>query len=860
MQSSRVRSLAVLSPLAFALAALSAQAATHVDLHQQDGARLYQQYHAASARIGMPASAPDRHAELLGFNADNGLALLTSATDKDGTRHFRYQQTFRGIPVFGEQVIVSENADGSLRSLFGRKVQGIAGDLPSVKGRVQKAQALALARHAAFGNRVASLHVSRENATRMIFVDEHRQAHLAFVVELLADAPNGGAPTRPFVVVDALNGAIVAQWDGLATADIGTGPGGNQKTGQYEWGSGGIFGFLDVTQSGSTCTMSNANVKSVNLNGGTSGTTAFSYTCPRNTYKTVNGGYSPINDAHYFGGVITKMYPAYTGYNALSFQLVMRVHYSSSYENAFWDGSAMSFGDGASTFYPLVSSDVAGHEVSHGFTEQHSNLTYSGQSGGINEAFSDMGGEATEHYWKGSNDFLVGSEIFKGSGSLRYMANPPQDGGSIDNAADYTSGMDVHYSSGVYNKAFYLLATTAGWDTPKAFKVFARANALYWSASSDFTDAACGVETATADLGYSVANVTAAFSAVGVSCGGGGGGGSTGGPLTKGVAMTNQSAATGTSVNYTIAVPSGASNLVVSISGGSGDADLYVKYGSAPTDSSYDCRPYKSGNSESCTFATPSTGTYYVRVKAYSAFSGLSVLADYTTGGGGGGGGVLSKGVPVTGLSASTGTDVVYTMSVPSGASNLVFTSSGGTGDADMYVRFGSAPTDSSYDCRPYKSGNAESCTYASPAAGTYYVRLKAYSSFSGVSLVGDYTTGGGGGAQTYSNGGNYNIPNPGTVDSPITVSGRSGNAPSNAEVAVNIVHTYRGDLQIDLVAPDGSTYRLKNSSGSDSVDNVVATYTVNLSSEALNGTWKLRVKDVYSGDTGYIDSWSLTF
>src|SRR3546814_9389708 len=106
-----------------------------------------------------------------------------------------------------------------------------------------------------------------------------------------------------------------------------------------------------------------------------------------------------------------------------------------------------------------------------------------------------MGGEATEHYWKGSNDFLVGSEIFKGSGSLRYMANPPQDGGSIDNAADYTSGMDVHYSSGVYNKAFYLLATTAGWDPPKAFKVFARATALYWRASSDFTDAAAGVET-----------------------------------------------------------------------------------------------------------------------------------------------------------------------------------------------------------------------------------------------------------------------------------------------------------------------------------------------------------------------------
>jgi hypothetical protein len=286
---------------------------------------------------------------------------------------------------------------------------------------------------------------------------------------------------------------------------------------------------------------------------------------------------------------------------------------------------------------------------------------------------------------------------------------------------------------------------------------------------------------------------------------------------------------------------------------------MYVKFGSAPTDTSYDCRPYKSGNAETCTFAAPSAGTYYVRLKAYSAFSGVSLVGAYTSGGGGGGG-VLTKGVPATGLSAATGSSVNYTLSVPSGASNLTFTASGGTGDADMYVKFGSAPTDTSYDCRPYKSGNAESCTFAAPSAGTYYVRLKAYSAFSGVSLVGDYGTGGGGGAQTYSNGSNYNIPDAGTIDSPITVSGRSGNAPSNASVSVNIVHTYRGDLQIDLVAPDGSTYRLKNSSGSDSADNVVATYTVNLSTEALNGAWKLRVKDVYSGDTGYIDSWSVTF
>ena len=101
----------------------------------------------------------------------------------------------------------------------------------------------------------------------------------------------------------------------------------------------------------------------------------------------------------------------------------------------------------------------------------------------------------------------------------------------------------------------------------------------------------------------------------------------------------------------------------------------------------------------------------------------------------------------VTGLAASTGNSVNYTLSVPSGASDLVFTLSGGTGDADMYVKFGSAPTDTSYDCRPYQGGNAESCSFAAPSAGTWYVRVKAYSTYSGVSLLGDYSTGGGGGS-----------------------------------------------------------------------------------------------------------------
>ncbi|WP_460759894.1 M4 family metallopeptidase [Lysobacter fragariae] len=743
------RLAALTAATTLALAAGNAAAAGHVDVHGLDVGKLNQQYKAASLKVGVAAKANERHSELLGFDANSGLTVLNSATDADGTKHYRYAQTFRGIPVFGESITVSEK-NGAVRNMFGRTTTGLDREIAAGAAKLSSAQALSIGKSAGMGLRASQLHTQNEKSEQMIFVDDAGKAHLAYVVSYFADSAKGGSPTRPFVIVDANSGKVLKKWDGLTHALVGTGPGGNAKTGQYQWGSGGQYGFLDVAQSGTTCTMNNTNVKSVNLNGSTgTSTTAYSYTCPNNTYKAINGAYSPINDAHYFGGVITQMYPAYTGYNALSFQLVMRVHYGSSYENAFWNGSNMSFGDGASTFYPLVNADVSGHEVSHGFTEQHSNLTYSGQSGGMNEAFSDMGGEATEYFWKGSNDFDVGREIFKSAnGALRYMCNPTADGGSIDNAANYTSSLDVHYSSGVYNKAFCLLAKTAGWDTPKAFKVMARANALYWTASSTFNSGACGVETAATDLGYTKADVTAAFTAVGVSCAGGGGGGTTT---------------------------------------------------------------------------------------------------------------ALTKGVTVTGIGASTGGYAKYKLDVPAGATNLTFTISGGTGDADMYVKFGSAPTDTVYDCRPYVSGNAETCTFAAPSAGTYYVNLKAYSTFSGVSLLGDYSTGGGGTTQTYSNTTDYTISDNATVDSPITVSGRSGNAPTNASVSVNIVHTYIGDLKVDLVAPDGSLYNIHNHTGT-STDNIVKTVTLNLSTEALNGTWKLRVNDNAAGDVGYINSWSVTF
>ncbi|MFN4290388.1 MAG: S8 family serine peptidase [Permianibacter sp.] len=223
------------------------------------------------------------------------------------------------------------------------------------------------------------------------------------------------------------------------------------------------------------------------------------------------------------------------------------------------------------------------------------------------------------------------------------------------------------------------------------------------------------------------------------------------------------------------------------------------------------------------------------------------------------GGDTLSDGVPVTGLGLSSGATRTWTMSVPSGASNLSFNISGGTGDADLYVRFGSAPTTSTYDCRPYLNGNNETCSFAAPQAGTYYVMLRAYSSFSGVSLVGNYDVGGGGGGGSFENTNDYAIPdnNATGISSPINVTG-SGTS-GTVSVNVNIVHPYIGDLIVDLVHPDGTVYNLHNRSGG-SADNINQTYSVNVGSKARAGTWNLRVRDRASIDTGYINSWKITF
>ena len=487
--------------------------------------------------------------EPLHFSENDDLTLQQEREGANGMKYFRYRQTYNGIPVWGESIIVTVDTQGNYRPLHGNVIQSLASDIETTTPTLDAEAAIRRAKDALRNERgIEGDSVEVERAEMVIYPRHDGRASLCYDVSLFAEAVDG-EPTRPTFLIDANTGKTVFHFDRITsfvpttyslvasttseeieeqtldiaglTPALGIGPGGNEKTGRYQYelqpGPGNFPGF-PVTESNGTYVMDTENVKTVNMNHRIFifGSTPYSYKSgPENTFKAINGAFCPLNDAQFFGNVIFNMYKQWFDTAPLTFKLTMRVHYRRNYENATWNGRAMSFGDGKDRFYPLVSLDVSAHEVSHGFTEQNSGLIYSGQSGGINEAFSDMAGEAAEFFMTGQNDFRVGESIFKRSGgALRYMDDPSRDGLSIDSINDYYPGLDVHYSSGLYNKAFTVLARRSGWDTKKAFEVFVYANMYKWTERTGFVSGAMGVKDAADDLGYDTDDIVAAFAAV----------------------------------------------------------------------------------------------------------------------------------------------------------------------------------------------------------------------------------------------------------------------------------------------------------------------------------------------------------
>jgi len=296
--------------------------------------------------------------------------------------------------------------------------------------------------------------------------------------------------------------------------------------------------------------------------------------------------------------------------------------------------------------------------------------------------------------------------------------------------------MDVHHSSGVFNKAFYNLATTAGWNTEKAFRVMAKANQQYWSANVNWDQAGNGVMDAACDLNYNTSDVKVALAAVGISSDVSSGS-NCGVTVPDVVVLENGVPETGISGTakkqqfYSLDVPAEATELQFTTIGGSGDADLYVKFAAKPTLENYDCNSTTPTSAESCEVSVVQQGTYYVMVEAWNKINDVSLTASYTLDGGGV--------VPINRIenidSISSGNWQRYTQSLTAGYKKLMVTISGGSGDADLYLRHGLESTTSNYDCRPFKNGNDEVCNIDSPAVGMWHIDVRGYNTSADVTL-----------------------------------------------------------------------------------------------------------------------------
>lgn len=492
------------------------------------------------------------------------------AVSRSGTTHIRIQQTYKGFKVWGADAVIHVPKSG--KTLRGMNLQSVVGshqENASMNGTLYRDidKDLAQTREAALNNVQSdkalstamsqyqqkvgeTLDVSAKQATRIVFIDSKNKAHWAYHVTFDVAAPKEGVlPAKPNFILDAETLEVYHQWNNLQTASAtvdGGGNGGNKKMGKlsYDGLTGDLhYAKLLISRDGKTCSMNNNDVAVYNYPKGNKPSKIMTFKCasPDSTHNglfwdgskdAVNGGYSPSNDALFGGDVIKGMYRDWYDLSVLNnsdgtpMQLVMVVH--DKIDNAYWDGSRMTFGDGISMFYPLTSLGVAAHEISHGFTEQHSGLIYDGQSGGMNEAFSDMAAQAAEFYAYGKNSWQIGPEIFKKPDeALRYMDQPSKDcnGGtpgdwcSIDSADQYNDGLDVHFSSGVFNRAFYLMGTAEGWNARKAFDVMVHANQNYWTSDATFVSGACGAIAAAKDLGYDSTVVENAFKTVKVDFG-----------------------------------------------------------------------------------------------------------------------------------------------------------------------------------------------------------------------------------------------------------------------------------------------------------------------------------------------------
>ncbi|WP_257454053.1 M4 family metallopeptidase [Archangium lipolyticum] len=525
------------------------------------------------------------------------LSFKRALVDMRGRSHERLTQSINGVSVFGTQAIIHFEEDGSIGSVTDRLARDIRVDT-TPRLRADEATQLAISQVGGASTLVG------EPKSDLQILPGSKGARLTWRVRLETVTARG-EPSMPNLFIDAHTGELVQQFDNLQTSR-------NRRT--YTAGN----------------------------------RTTLPGTLVRSEGQAPSGD-AVLDQAHDNAGFTYDFYYSMFGrdsYNGAGATLSSSVHYSRDYVNAYWDGTQMVYGDGNGVdSSALTVLDVVAHELTHAVTDNSSDLIYSNESGALNEAMSDIFGASIEAFRDGAvsgNTWKIGEECWTPAtpgDALRYMNDPAIAGDYDYYPTRYTGTSDnggVHWNSGIANLAFQLMVSGGSHPRGKTSNVvpaldanpyssimkgaaiFYRANTVYLTPSSTFGDARNATAKAAADLygSAAVTSVNEAWSAVGV----------TPAPVFTTLAtQSNLSGARSSSTNFSYVTPAGATAIKFEMSGGSGDADLYVKFGSAPTTTSYDCRPYASGNNETCTFNPAKQGTYYVMIRGYSAYSGVTL-------------------------------------------------------------------------------------------------------------------------------------------------------------------------------------------------------------------------------------------
>jgi Zn-dependent metalloprotease len=658
-----------------------------------------------------------------GLGADNSFRISSQHPGVVGQKITRAQHTYKGLRVFGsESVVVTDTAGDILsESVSDRRAslaaggntvaaEGAAAPLADLTPALSPTDAIALVVKAVAPRgvhrwapsaelliypvmktvRIASALNKSEAALNALDVEDVVDHYeLAYYVQTrMADK---GKPVYFDTMVNAKTGTVITQWKSLQTV-VGTGnsqyngavpintslSGSTYKMLDATRGTGGVYGGMAIT---------NANHSSAdNPNAGSI------YTNASNTWgdgqQYVNGG--STTNANGQTAAVNALWGLMNTYdtlkNVIGWQSLdgnntatyIAAHVDTAYDNAFFDPGCkcMYIGDGSSSgFYSLGSIDVIGHEMSHGVTDATSNLTYAGESGGLNESNSDIGGEMVEAYARNGgtgvvipatgNDWMMGKEISRSGQPLRWMYKPSKDGGSPDAWSSTIKNLDVHYSSGPNNRMFYFLsqgsnasttsdyysrylikspAAMTGIGNDKAFRIWFKAATTKFTASTNYADARSKVLAAAQEL-YGVGSkeaiaVTRAYAAINVGAdidetAGGSGVSISTQPASVSVAAGSSASfsvgATGGTAPYTYkwyrngAVISGATSATYSLTAQT--ADNGAVFNAVVSDAS---SPVKTATSGNATLTVGTTGAGTERVTNGGFESGITGWAGTT--------------------------------------------------------------------------------------------------------------------------------------------------------------------------------------------------------------------------------------